>query len=373
MRRGFDYTSRALAYSLRYPRLTYTSIQITFWTVAYLLLSIILNLSARGFTASADTSIQPPFLTSVVISVVSGILYGGASGVVGFLLGEKFLKGRSLGLIIVIQAAALYIVLLMMLSLVRFVLWESMVVPYAFGGVSPLDDVAWRYFYYVALIYTLLMTLVITFINQMNSQFGPGVLIPLLLGKYRTPREEERVFIFMDMTSSTTHAEKLGHLRYSALVRDCFLDINRVLSRHHAEIYQYVGDEIVLSWSLADGLSNHTCVEFYFACQQRLNERRSYYMATYGFVPEFKAGLHLGVVTAVEVGEVKRNIAYHGDTLNTTSRIRSLCGHYGKDLLISEDIRVAAARLDETYNVNSLGQVQLRGKDQPVEIFSVDK
>ena len=216
------------------------------------------------------------------------------------------------------------------------------------------------------------MTFVISFINQMNRQFGPGILLPLLLGKYREPREEQRMFMFMDMKSSTTHAERLGHLKYSALVRDCFLDINSVLSRHHAEIYQYVGDEIVLSWSFVEGLHNNTCIEFYFACQQQLSERRPYYIKEYGFLPEFKAGLHLGVVTAVEVGEVRRNIAYHGDTLNTASRIQSLCGQYDKTFLISRDVQVVIA-LKEKYKVRPLGHISLKGKDQPVEIFSVDK
>lgn len=92
------------------------------------------------------------------------------------------------------------------------------------------------------------MGLVISFISQMNKKFGPGVLIPLLLGKYRHPQEEERIFMFMDLESSTSHAENLGHIKYSALIRDSFLDISRALSKNRAEVYQYVGDEIVVSW-----------------------------------------------------------------------------------------------------------------------------
>ena len=180
------------------------------------------------------------------------------------------------------------------------------------------------------------------------------------------------MFMFMDMKSSTTHAERLGHLKYSALIRDCFLDINIVLSRHHAEIYQYVGDEIVLTWTLREGLRQDTCIEFYFACQQQLEGRRAYYVATYGLLPEFKAGLHLGSVTVVEVGEVRRTIAYHGDTLNTASRIQSECGVYGKGLLISRDVYTAAA-LEGKYEVTSLGSITLKGKDRPVEILSVER
>jgi len=88
----------------------------------------------------------------------------------------------------------------------------------------------------------------ISFLIQINTKFTPGVLILLLMGRYDNPKEEERIFIFLDLKSSTTHAEKLGHVKYSKLIRDCFLHINYISVKYRAEIYQYVVDEIVLSW-----------------------------------------------------------------------------------------------------------------------------
>ena len=73
------------------------------------------------------------------------------------------------------------------------------------------------------------------------------------------------LFCFMDLKSSTMHAEKLGHLKYSAMIRDCFFDINQILTHYNAEVYQYVGDEIVLSWVIEDSLDNSRCFEFFFA------------------------------------------------------------------------------------------------------------
>ena len=217
----------------------------------------------------------------------------------------------------------------------------------------------------------MVMAGVISFINQMNKKFGPGVLLPMLFGKYRKPREEERIFMFMDLKSSTTHAEKLGHLKYSALIRDSFMDINQVLSRHNAEIYQYVGDEIVISWPMTSNRSGLSCVEFFFACQDQFNKRYSFYMENYGFVPQFKAGLHLGVVTAVEVGEIKRDIAYHGDTLNTASRIQSVCNQYDKILLVSGDVK-DFTQLEKEYSVESLGDISLKGKEKLIGVYSVE-
>ena len=177
--------------------------------------------------------------------------------------------------------------------------------------------------------------------------------------------------MFMDLKSSTTHAEKLGHIKYSALIRDSFMDINQVLAKHNAEIYQYVGDEIVVNWPVKEGLKGLACIEFFFSVQDQFNLRHDYYMKEYGFIPQFKAGLHIGIVTAVEVGEIKRDIAYHGDTLNTAARIQSICNQYNKTFLISQDLKITAD-LRENYHLESLGQITLKGKDNPVEVYSIN-
>jgi len=43
--------------------------------------------------------------------------------------------------------------------------------------------------------------------------------------------------------------------------------------------------------------------------------------------------LHLSIITAVEVGEIKREIAYHGDTINTAARTQRMCNQFCKDFL----------------------------------------
>ena len=189
--------------------------------------------------------------------------------------------------------------------------------------------------FYASTIYTAIMIIVISFIKQMNAKFGPGILIPMLLGKYRNPRTEKRIFLFMDLKDSTPHAEKLGNIKFSALLQDCFSDVNRFIPPFNAEIYQYVGDEIVLSWRSEEGLKDNNCIRFFFSFQKRLQDRKEYYLRKYNFVPEFKAGANIGYITVAEVGDFKREIAYHGDTINTASRIQSVCNTYGKSFLIS--------------------------------------
>jgi adenylate cyclase len=215
------------------------------------------------------------------------------------------------------------------------------------------------------------MNLVISFINQINKKYGPGILVPLLLGWYRDPKEEERIFMFMDLKSSTATAEELGHLKYSAFIRDCFSDINEVLYPYRAQVYQYVGDEIVVTWPESEGLKNHYCIGFYFACKRQFQDRSGYYMTNYGFLPDFKAGIHTGAVTTVEIGDVKRDIAYHGDTLNTAARIQSVCNEFNKSFLASK-ILIDKVGLHPGMQTHNLGGILLKGKAAKVELISVD-
>jgi adenylate cyclase len=203
----------------------------------------------------------------------------------------------------------------------------------------------------VILLYTGVVSFGFNLLKQVSRKFGPGNLRRLLLGKYYHPRRENRIFLFLDLKSSTSHAERLGHHRYSSLIQDCFRDL-AVTLEHRAEVYQYVGDEAVLSWEAEAGLDDLNCLRAFYRFRDQLWARAQHYERRYGFVPEFKAGGNIGEVTGVEVGEIKREIAFHGDVLNTAARIQALPP--------SPD-----------FTFNRVGTIQLRGRQLPVEVYAV--
>jgi adenylate cyclase len=90
-------------------------------------------------------------------------------------------------------------------------------------------------------------------------------------------------------------------------------------------------------------------------------------------VPEFKAGIHIGEVTIVEVGELKKELAYHGDPLNTTARIRSECNRYNKRIIISADLLSLLEDIDQHFSVDSIGVCRLKGKRNVIALFSVEE
>ena len=365
------YTQRARRFTIRFPFLSVVLSQVGFWILANLVLACILYLLYASVNENTRLVIAPELGPNLMVGFILGLLYGTVQGITDYLLDKQFFRRRSLGITFILKVGISLLTLGFLFSLVRFVLFDQVILPMMFKGQSPMNDRSWMLTFYIFLLWYFCMTLVITFIIQVNKKYGPGVLVPLLLGQYRKPREEERIFMFMDLQSSTTIAEELGHIKYSSFIRDSFMDINQVISAWQAEIYQYVGDEIVLSWRISEGMNNLACIRFYFACSEQFQKRKDYYMKQYGRVPFFKAGLHMGKITAVEIGEVKRDIAFHGDTINTAARIQGLCNTYSKSLLISRQF-ADHGEFNQRFKSESLGEVMLKGKQQAVEILSVE-
>jgi len=371
MTKKFDYTTVAQHYTARFPVLTYVGIQANFWIIANLLLVVVLALHARIISEVFNLPIDEEFGLSLLAAVGFGVLWGVSLGLSGYYLDRRFFTKSSLGKIILFKALLSLALISLFLGFFRLALERSFISPPLFKTDAPTNKIIRGYAFDLLVVYYAFMTLAISFINQINKKYGPGVLLPLLLGKYRTPKEEERIFMFMDLQSSTTIAEKLGHSRYSSFIRDCFADINQVLFPFSAQVYQYVGDEIVVMWLESEGLENHLCIQFYFACKKQFQDRAEYYLANYGLLPHFKAGVHTGQVTAVEIGEIKRDIAYHGDTLNTAARIQSVCNQYNKEFLVSEHL-LKKVGINQHMKTEPLGMILLRGKSEEVGIVSVD-
>jgi len=222
---------------------------------------------------------------------------------------------------------------------------------------------------YLFWLFVVLATLIILLVND---KYGPGVFRDFLMGKYFHPKREERIFMFMDLRSSTTIAEKLGEQRYFNFLKDIFQRSTASILDAKGEIYQYVGDEIVISWKMHEGVDNANCLNCFFQIQEALRLKASYYKETYeSIVPEFKAGLHYGFVMAGEIGVVKRDIVFSGDVLNTTARIQQKCNELGVNILLSNYLLERLDLQTDTFEPKKIGDMELRGKEQKVMLYTL--
>ena len=365
-----NYFFDTLKFNHKYPLLASIGKQVLFWIIAFNLLFFIVHHHTLSILSFLGHSFEARLLPLILFVVFIGLFFGVALGLFDYVMRRIYHKNHPLGVNILVGSVLYFIVVMGLVYLTRSTaqfLSDGLFLDQALKGLF--SDANWKHFNYILMGYTFFMTLVISFIGQMNQKFGPGYLLPILFGRFRYPREEERIFMFLDLASSTKLAEQLEHIKYSALIQDCFIDINKVVRKYNADIYQYVGDEVVVSWP-AEDLQNYACTEFFFAVQERLGRRKQYYLQTYGVLPSFKAGLHMGIVTMVEVGDVKRDIAYHGDTLNVAARLEGLCKETQQPILVSAVVK-ERLKLDEKYTTISLGHRKLSGREIPVEIFGL--
>lgn len=206
---------------------------------------------------------------------------------------------------------------------------------------------------------------------QISDKFGQGLLWGVIIGKYHLPRKEERIFMFLDLKSSTTIAEQLGNEKYHEFLKSIFIDVTDPILQNRGEIYQYVGDEVVISWKMENGIMNNHCIRCFFDVREKLQSRKEKYVARFGVVPEFKAGIHFGKVIAGEIGIIKRDITYSGDVLNTTARIQSQCNVNNATLLASRDL-MNLLKTENDLQAKALGSIELKGREEEVELIALE-
>ena len=204
---------------------------------------------------------------------------------------------------------------------------------------------------------------------RLNDQYGNGGL-NYLTGFYHKPRQEMRIFMFLDMRSSTAIAERLGHVKYFQLLNELYADITDPILYSRGEIYQYVGDEISVSWSLRRGVGRQRCIRCFLNISRKLKARGKHYEERYGLAPIFKAGFHYGPVTTGEVGLVKKERIYSGDVVNTAAHIQNQCNTHGVDNLISQDL-VDVLRLPSHFKLREIGSTELKGKRTAIRLWTL--
>lgn len=217
-----------------------------------------------------------------------------------------------------------------------------------------------------------LISVILNIIKLTSRIIGPQLMKNYLLGMYHKPVEEERIFMFIDINSSTSLAEKMGTEKYHELLNSFFYDIGQPISKSKGEIYQYVGDEVVITWKMKDGLENANCIGCYFRIVKQMEKLRPKYIKKFGFCPEFKVGMHGGKVITGEVGRTKTEIVFHGDVINTTERILNQCINLGKKMLISENL---LRRLDLLPSIHAeyVTTRLFKGKENEVSLYTLIK
>jgi adenylate cyclase len=223
-----------------------------------------------------------------------------------------------------------------------------------------------------SLVFAISMSILVNLAFQIGSLLGFKTLRSLVTGRYSRPRTEQKTFLLIDMKNSTGMAERLGPIRFHELLNDFFRDVADAALECEAEIHKYVGDEAILTWPGDRGLSEGDVLACPFIALDYIAANRSRYSEHFGMAPEFRAALHYGEIVAGEIGDVRREIAYVGDTLNVTARLLDAAKSLGRDVLVSADL-LARSALPAGVVAEPLPTLAVRGREAPLEIAALSR
>ncbi len=283
---------------------------------------------------------------------------------------------RNLNFLLTLFAGTVFYVIISLSVLLLFVTQEE----YALlgsSGVFSLESRLRTFFsgeFFVLVLYLTVVGIVINSFRLVIQRVGEKNFWNAVTGRYHIPHEEERVFMFLDLYSSTALAESMGHEQYHKLLYDVFNDIADPIIVYGGEVYQYVGDSVVITWSIQKGTKQMNCIRCFFDILKGIEDRAGEYEKRYQFVPHLKAGLHAGKVIAGEVGQEKIEIVFHGDTVNTAARIQDACVEMRERILLSEELLfLFPVRSLKSFPTRFKGIISLKGRMSKISLYTISE
>ena len=191
---------------------------ICFWLFCAIFITFY-DASVLGFKSEIEGE-HYSFLRNLIFGIINCIIGATLLGSLEVMYLSKLLRKKPFGITLLIKTAIYLMFMLFFISVAILYMYSSEInKPLLSGDVLKLYvDFLISTKVVMRIIYWSIACMSALFILQVSDKFGQGVLISFLLGKYHRPKEDDRIFMFMDLKSSTAYAEKLGHIKYSQFI-----------------------------------------------------------------------------------------------------------------------------------------------------------
>ena len=265
---------------------------------------------------------------------------------------------------LILLSVTIFIMACMGLFALHYVIYNTVDIPRAIY-----DSIGNTYF--ISLVfYFALVSVLMFFISNLERRSGSiQRLLLQSMGEIIKPKLMQRGFMFIDLNEATTIAERLGSEKYANLLRDCFRLLNELVAFTPFEIYQYVGDEAVITWEESTPNADLTALHLFFDFKAYLLENQLAFSSAYQLQPKFKCAVHSGQVVQSEIGREVKHLVYHGDVLNTAARLLSQCHRYQTDFIISEHAIKNRERISQVFDLQPVTYNNLKGKENSVNAY----
>lgn len=176
--------------------------------------------------------------------------------------------------------------------------------------------------------------------------------------------------MFADVVGSVGLARELGSIKFHAMLNQLFFELAAPIEQHFGTIRRYIGDEVMVTWPLRSAAGAEP-VQCAIDMLERVERRAPQFEDSFGSVPRLRIAMHCGPVVVGEMGDLKREIVYTGDTVNTTARIEGMAKELGAELVISAAVAESVG-IPAGVSTRPLGSFTLKGRDEPIDLHAVE-
>ncbi|NIR29632.1 MAG: adenylate/guanylate cyclase domain-containing response regulator [Gammaproteobacteria bacterium] len=203
-------------------------------------------------------------------------------------------------------------------------------------------------------------------IREVFGKYVPeSVADAIVAGQGRLePMHATATILYSDIESFTGIAQSMEPAHVVRMLNAYFGAVIEPITRYGGIVNQFQGDAMLVAFNVPVEDPQHadSAVKAALGMQRILGEH-----SFAGVRLRTRIGINTGVVIAGNVGSGERmNYTVHGDAVNLAARLEHLNKEHGSEVLISG---TTVALLGAAYRLESIGEVAIRGRTEPVPIF----
>ena len=188
-------------------------------------------------------------------------------------------------------------------------------------------------------------------------------------------KHETAVILVSDVRNYTRMSQVLPSREFSRLIADWFREAAEIVRANGGVVDKFIGDAVMAYWIAADSQRPSAEVAAALSAAQGLMARADRFSQRLGAEfpgHQFKVGIGLNAGDVLQgnvgTGEVQ-SFTVVGDTVNVAFRLESATKDQGESVLAGA---VVAQHACGAFRFRPLGEILVKGRPAPVEIFALD-
>ena len=339
---------------------------------------VIFGTTAEGITNPVPTPAGPKYPHEIQANILHNLVTGTAPSTPVWAQAAEIM-GALIVLVLLAFASRSVFLSLPILALVvggsLYGTWYLYQSSYLFdvSGIVILSVLFWAYHTFVSFLSEYQQKL------RIKQQFGTYVSPALVKKLQKDPTllrlggETKRLtFLFSDIRGFTPISEKYqkNPQGLTELINRFLDNQTQIILKHGGTIDKYMGDCIMAFWGapLDDDNQVENATKAVLEMRESLGELNERLREEGLDQINTGAGINTGLCVVGNFGSSNRfDYSVLGDSVNLAARLESSCKEFDTDLIISE------YSLVDGYDYKFLAEVKVKGKSEPVEIYTIEK